>query len=187
MEHIPEFSDFYFYSIVAWILLSIGTFFVLLIIRTPTYGRHMKENEITMNNRWGWFIMEMPAITLLPIFYFWNSPDINTVTLCFVSLYMIHYFNRIFIFPFRLHTVGKKIPILIVCYAGVFNLCNTYFIGYYFGNMGKLYNENWFVSPYFITGIIIFVSGSYINNTSDTILIKLRKYRISNIVSRSSH
>ena len=25
---------------------------------------------------------------------------------------MIHYFNRIFIFPFRLHTVGKKIPIL---------------------------------------------------------------------------
>ena len=183
IEHISELNNFYFFSLIVWILLSIITFFVLLILSPPTYGRHIKSTAASISNRWGWFLMELPAIVLLPIFYFWNSPEINVVTLCFISLYMLHYFNRIFIFPFRIKTRGKRIPLLIVFYAVVFNLCNTYFIGYFFGNMGKLYNDSWFFSPYFIIGILIFSLGAYLNNISDHILIRLRnsknkEYRI---------
>ena len=174
IEQISDLNNFYFYSIIVWILLSIITFFALLLIKPSTYGRHIGKYRKSISNRWGWFIMECPAIILLPIFYFWNSPEHNAVTLCFISLYMIHYFNRVFIFPFRIKTKGKRIPILIVFYAMAFNLCNTYFIGYFFGNMGKLYNESWFFSPYFIIGILIFILGAYLNNRSDHILIKLR-------------
>ena len=174
IEQVSDLNNFYFYSIIIWIALSIITFLALLLLKPSTYGRHKRKDGISISNRWGWFIMEFPAIVLLPIFYFWNSPEHNEVTLCFISLYMVHYFNRVFIFPFRIKTKGKKIPLLIVSYAVIFNLCNTYFIGYFFGNMGKLYNENWFLSPYFIIGILIFVFGAYLNNISDQILIKLR-------------
>ena len=49
--------------------------------------------------------------------------------------------------------------------------------------MGKLYNDSWFFSPYFIIGILIFSLGAYLNNISDHILIRLRnsknkEYRI---------
>lgn len=185
MEHISELNNFYFYSMIVWIVLSIITFLVLFLLKPSTYGRHIKKKEVSINNRWGWFVMEFPAIILLPTFYFWNSPETNEVTLCFISLYMIHYFNRTFIFPFRLKTAGKKIPIVIVFYAVLFNVCNTYYIGYFFGNMGELYDENWISSPYFIAGTLIFILGAYINYSSDSILIRLRKpneneYKIPN-------
>ena len=159
----------------AWITLSIITFIYLIIFKPKTHGRHVRQDQLTINNRLGWFLMELPTVVLMPYFFFKGSLDYNLVTLIFIILYLIHYINRVFLFPFKINTKGKKIPLLIVLSAIIFNICNTYFIGYYFGNLCPLYDMEWFYSPYFIIGIILFLIGAYINYQSDTILINLRK------------
>jgi len=175
MELIIEQNSFYYYALIAWIGLAMITFVFLLIFKPSTYGRHAKITKLSINNRLGWFIMELPTVILMPYFFFKDSPDNNAVILCFLALYIIHYINRVFIFPFKLRTQGKKIPILIVFSAIIFNICNTYFIGYYFSQATSLYDINWFFSPPFIIGLMIFLIGAYINHQSDTILMNLRK------------
>ena len=168
-------DDFYFTILTIWIILALFTFFILLIIKPSTYGRHIDKNRLSINNRLGWFIMELPTVILMPFFYFINSTDCNPVILFFISLYMLHYLNRVFVFPLRIRTRDKKIPILIVFSAILFNTCNTFLIGYYFSQVTLLYDLSWFFSLPFITGLIVFLAGAYINHQSDTILINLRK------------
>lgn len=168
-------DPFYYYSLCAWLSLALIIFFVLIIFKIPTYGRHAPKSGLLLNNRLGWFLMEVPTIILMPYFFFTGNLSPNSVTFCFFGLYMIHYINRTCIFPFRLRFKKHKIPFQIVISACFFNLCNTYFLGYYFGNLAQGYESTWFYSPCFITGIIIFLIGMYINQQSDYILINLRK------------
>ncbi|MBE37798.1 MAG: hypothetical protein CMP50_04040 [Flavobacteriales bacterium] len=168
-------NTFYYYALISWIGLSIITFIFLIVSKPKTYGRHIRKDKFSINNRLGWFLMELPTVLLMPYFYFSNVTDYNLVVLFFITLYMIHYLNRVFIFPFRIKTKGKRMPLLVVFSAIVFNVCNTYLIGYYFGNLSPIYDISWFCSPYFIIGFIVFLTGAYINNHSDTILINLRK------------
>lgn len=168
-------NTFYYYALISWIGLSIITFIFLIVSKPKTYGRHIRKDKFSINNRLGWFLMELPTVILIPYFFFTGSSDYNLVTLSFICLYMIHYLNRVFVFPLRIKTKGKRIPLLVVFSAIVFNVCNTYFIGYYFGHLSPTYDISWFYSPYFIIGFIVFLIGAYINNQSDTILINLRK------------
>ena len=175
MTEIMHQNIFYYYSLMAWLTLSIITFIYLIIFKPKTYGRHVRKDKLAINNRLGWFLMELPTVVLMPYFFFTGSLDYNLVTLIFITLYFIHYINRVFVFPFKINTKGKTIPLLIVLSAMIFNICNTYFIGYYFGNLCRLYHFEWFCSPYFIIGILLFLIGAYINYQSDRTLINLRK------------
>tara|TARA_B100002052_G_scaffold293269_1_gene316123 strand:+ start:1764 stop:2468 length:705 start_codon:yes stop_codon:yes gene_type:complete len=151
------------------------TFLFLLLFKPATYGRHIRDQRLTISNKWGWFIMELPTFLIIPIFLMFSDKSVNLVTICFISLYVIHYINRVFVFPFRLNTKEKKIPLLIVISAIFFNLVNVFFIGYYFGNFATGYDLGWLYSPQFISGFALFLAGAYINNQSDSILINLRK------------
>ena len=134
-------DPFYSYSLVAWIFMAPITLFVLLRFKPKTYGRNRNVKLISINNTLGWFLMEIPAVFLMPYFMLSGSLVSNNVVLFFLLLYIIHYINRSVIFPFRLKTKGKKIPIQIVCSALLFNLLNTYFIGHYFGSLQKEYSS----------------------------------------------
>ena len=166
--------DFYFDSLFIWIAVAFLTFLILLFFKPSTYGRHTNLKRLSISNKWGWFLMELPTL-LIVVFFLLGSLDFNITTTCFIFLYVIHYVNRVFVFPFRLNTKGKKIPVLIVVSAIFFNLVNVFFIGYYFGNFATGYDLNWLYSPQFIIGFSLFLTGAYINNQSDGILINLRK------------
>ena len=164
-----------FYTFIwAWIILAIVTFFINLKIKAP-YGRHSKTTWGPMiDNRLGWIIMELPALLTCPILFFLGDGEKATVTYIFVGLWVIHYFNRTFIFPFRIRTNGKKMPLAITFSAIFFNVVNGFICGYFLGNFAN-YGDDWMSSIPFILGIIIFFIGFFINNQSDTILINLRK------------
>ena len=166
--------ELYFDTFIIWIALAFIAFLILLFFKPSTYGRHMNLNKISISNKWGWFFMEVPTLLII-VFFLLGSLDFNIVTTCFISLYVIHYINRVFVFPFRLKTKHKKIPLLIITSGIFFNICNTFFIGYYFGNFTTEYDVSWFYSAQFIVGFLLFMIGAYVNNESDTILINLRK------------
>lgn len=157
-----------------WIGVAVITFISLLKITAP-YGRHTTAKwGPQISNRLGWIIMEAPVLIVL-LFFVFNSMDRQTtVTWVMIGLFCFHYFNRILVFPFRLHTRGKKMPLLIVGSAVFFNLMNGFGLGYFFYAFAE-YPDTWLTDPRFLIGIVLFVTGMFINWKADTILISLRK------------
>ena len=169
-------SSLYFDLLYIWIALAFIVFPVLLRITVP-YGRHTTNTwGPTLCNKWGWFTMELPVLLIFSWFFFSGTAHKTLPVYIFYGLFMIHYINRVFIFPFRIKENGKRMPWLIVVLALFFNFSNGFFNGYWFGTLSDGYYTNeWLKDPRFIIGIVLFFTGMYINVSSDNILLALRK------------
>ena len=171
-----------FYNLLfVWIFIGLCTFIYLIFSKTiAPYGRHSNSNwGITIDNRWGWFWMELPALVLMPLIILISPVEKNGIVVLVLSLWILHYFYRTILFPIKLKTKGKKMPLIIVVSAFIFNLFNGFFVGYEIGNISQLeFGTNTFI------GLIIFFTGMYINRSSDNKLISLRQenkeYQIPN-------
>lgn len=129
-----------------------------------------------IDKRLGWIIMETPVIFTV-VFCYWmglqaSGSEVN-VSVIFIVVYVIHYFNRGLIFPFRIKAEGKTMPVVSMLSSMSFYIINGYLIGYYFGAL-KAYPVEWLWDPRFIAGIVLFLIGFYINISSDNILMNLR-------------
>jgi len=164
------------FNLVCWIWIGVGviTFPILLKVTQP-YGKHTKGGWGPMiSNRWGWLIMELPAL-LVFMFFLGFSPDLkNKLVLIAASLWGLHYIHRSIIFPFRLKTKGKKMPLVIVFSAILFNTVNGFLNGYWLSHFAPVENSNWLTSFHLIVGILLFLAGFVINQYHDRLLIKLR-------------
>jgi 3-oxo-5-alpha-steroid 4-dehydrogenase 1 len=169
-------SNSTFYLIV-WLWIGCGLLIFPAVLRiVAPYGRHTtKQWGALINNRAGWIIMESPALLIFSGFFLFGSLKHNAVTWVFFSLWILHYINRTLVFPFRLRTKGKQMPLAIVFMAIGFNFMNGFLNGYYLGSLADQYTLEWFRDPRFISGIILFLSGMAINFQADHILIHLRK------------
>ncbi|MBS1646016.1 MAG: DUF1295 domain-containing protein [Bacteroidetes bacterium] len=155
-----------------WIVLGIILFPIQLLVSAP-YGRHSKKTwGVMIPNKLGWVLMESWALIAFGAVYI-NYFSVNAYALFFSVLYVLHYINRSFIFPIRTHTTGKQMPLLIVLSAMLFNSVNASVIAYYTAQ--EQYPDRYFLQWNFITGLILFLLGFYINNKADTLLINLRK------------
>lgn len=160
--------------IFVWLGIAVFIFFLLLHIAAP-YGRHTSAKwGPLIDNHYGWFIMEFPALAVMIYFLVKNFSSHSYSISLMTGLFCLHYLNRTFIFPFRLHTRGKKMPILIMASGIFFNLCNTFLLGYYFTHFADSENS-WLIDGRFIAGLILFFIGVLINWKSDNILINLRR------------
>lgn len=161
--------------VLIWIGFALLLFPVILKISAP-YGRHARTTWGPMiNNRIGWFIMEAPALVVFTYLVFTGAGFKQIVILVFSMLWIIHYFNRVIIFPLRIRTAGKKMPVVIMVFALFFNLINGLINGYWFGRLSPSYPDTWFIDPRFIFGGALFSAGFVINLYHDKILISLRK------------
>lgn len=157
-----------------WIGVAVVTFLALTVfkIRAP-YGRHANDKWGKMiANHWGWFWMELPAFLLFPLITIFGPREKDLLTWILVGMWSLHYLNRTIIFPFRLRTRGKKMPLTIVFSALFFNGANGFLNGYWLGFLAP--KDNAF-SILTILGIVLFFSGMYINMGTDNRLIALRK------------
>lgn len=165
--------------IIYWIALGLVIFPINLIFKAP-YGRHSsKKWGIMIDNRLGWIIMELPALVLCPFVYFLFESTYN-LSLLFISIWILHYFNRTIIYPLRIKTKGKKMPLTIACSAFFFNVINGFFNGYFIALINIEFLN--YLLIYF--GLFLFLVGFFINVYSDNKLIKLRRnnegYQIPN-------
>ena len=152
-----------------WILIALIVLPVNLIYKAP-YGKHStKKWGKSIDNKTGWILMELPALLTCPLIYFAIVEEIN-LSIVFIIFWITHYFNRTIIYPLRIKTKGKKIPIAIVASAFFFNMVNGVFNGYFL----TLVQFESISEFYLILGFIIFIIGFYINISSDNLLIKLR-------------
>ncbi len=130
----------------------------------------------TIDKRLGWIIMEVPVIATVVFCYVAGmkaSGATVNVSIVFIGVFVVHYFNRGFIFPFRIKVKGKRMPVASMLSSMCFYIINSYLIGYYFGAL-KAYPLEWLWDPRFIIGMGVFLVGFVINIQSDNILMRLR-------------
>jgi hypothetical protein len=158
-----------------WFGLAAVTFLVLQFISAP-YGRHIRKGwGWVIPSRLGWILMELPAVAV-PLLCFWfSSRQNNPVLLVFLGLWLFHYVQRTFVYPFRMRMDGKTMPVLIAALAFCTNVGIDYLNFRYFFHFGPVYTTAWLTDPRFLLGSALFFAGFFINVQSDTILRDLRK------------
>ncbi len=157
-----------------WIAFAVILFPILLRITQP-YGRHSKSNWGPMiNNRLGWFLMELPALVIFGYFLVFKADLFNLLVLIPALLWGLHYVHRVLIFPLQIRTARKKIPVIIVIFAFIFNVINGFLNGYWFVHFVTEYRSDLLINLRLTGGVILFLTGFVINKYHDSLLIRLR-------------
>ncbi len=160
--------------LICWILLAVITCAYLLKYKTAPYGKFSNANwGPMMSNKLGWFIMEFTVMVAFLSRISLRSFNWFTPSGLMIILFFIHYIHRSIIYPLLIRTNGKKMPVIIMLSAILFNSVNGSCLGVWFARYAN-YSTKWFSSFPFILGIILFFAGMFINQFSDYQLIHLR-------------
>jgi 3-oxo-5-alpha-steroid 4-dehydrogenase 1 len=159
--------------VLAWIALALILFPIQLFVTAP-YGRHVRDGwGPRIPNRLGWFAMEIVSLIVFAALFLGGPTHKSVPMWIFFALWVAHYTNRSLIFPWRVHTTGKTIPLTIVASAIGFNVVNAGLNGFYLGSL-TTYPLSWLTDPRFIIGLAIFLAGAATNIWADNKLIALR-------------
>lgn len=160
-----------------WIWMVAGVLVLPMTLwYTAPFGRHTSRNfGPLMNNRLGWWLMESPTWWLFPICFLSQASHNATAAWVLFGLWLIHYINRGWVFPYRIRTIGKQIPVLVVGCGFVFQLVNGYLNGTALTQCHEQYTAVRLGEPLFWGGGLIFIIGWGINVWSDEVLLKLRR------------
>ncbi len=154
--------------------LGVVTFVALWFIVAP-YGRHRRAGwgpQIPV--RLGWVVMESPAIVAFVAFYLQGQHRLDVVPLVLATFWLVHYTQRVIVFPLRMRPGSKTMPALIALLAVSFNLLNASVNAPQLSEYGA-YDTRWLVDPRFIVGTLLFFTGLTINVRADAALLRLRK------------
>ncbi len=170
-------NDTFIFYMYIWGAVALLSPFVLNMLGELPISSRMESKSLsklgTIDKKTGWIIMEIPILITVLYFFLTGSSPFN-VSAVIVAAFVCHYINRALIYPHRIKTQGKTMPVSIMFSSMLFYIVNGYIIGYYFGNL-KSYPIEWLYDPRFIIGLALFVFGFFINVQSDNILINLRK------------
>ncbi|MHA1727115.1 MAG: DUF1295 domain-containing protein [Promethearchaeota archaeon] len=168
---------------IGFTIIAVIVFISLFFITAP-YGQHIEKFKNKNSRRWfirvqlndklAWFIMEVPTVIIYIALFLIGGRTDQIIPRIFLIIWLIHYGQRSFIFPFLLRGT-HKMPISIMIIGMLFNGMNTYLQARWVNTLSVPYRVEWLLTPAFITGVIIFLCGFIINIHSDHIIRKLRK------------
>ena len=166
--------ELFFPPLAGWSALAVVVFVALFFVPAP-YGRFAgRARAATIPTRWGWLMMETPA-ALVPLFFYLTGRHRGTlVATVFLALWLSHYVQRAFVFPFLLRGGERRMPVGIVAMAIVFNLINGTFQGRWLFDLAPRYPASWLGDPRFLAGTALFVAGWATNRRADARLRALR-------------
>jgi len=162
--------------VISWFILAVVVFVALFFVAAP-YGRYLRSGwGPTIGNKMGWVIMEAAAPLVFAACLMLGK-NINTVTvLVFFGLWEVHYIHRAFIYPFGLRGSAKRMPLIVIGFALLFNTVNGYLNGRYIFTFSSGYTNEWLGDPRFAAGLVLFITGFIINRRADQTLRNLRKH-----------
>jgi 3-oxo-5-alpha-steroid 4-dehydrogenase 1 len=158
-----------------WVMFGLGaaTFLAVSFVVAP-YGRHAREGfGPVLPARVGWVVMESPAVFALLAFFWTGEAPTQPGALVLLGLWLLHYVQRTFVFPFRMRADGKTMPVVIAAMAFGFNVFNAYLIGRWLAGAGR-YPLAWLWDVRFLLGAALFLTGLGINWWADAVLRGLR-------------
>ena len=123
--------------------------------------------------RWGWFLMELPALIVLPAMYLVGG-ERQAVGDILVGLWTAHYAHRTLLWPWLVQRNGRAMPVA-TCLAGfAFNVVNGLLFGWFLTRLAA-YPSDWTGDIRFIAGAAVMLLGASLNIWSDYHLARLRR------------
>jgi len=145
---------------------------------TAPFGRHTSDKwGMMIDNKLGWFIMELPSFAIMASFLCMGDLSFSDMRWILFALWLVHYANRTFFYPMRIRATDKKMPLFIVLSAICFNVMNAGLNGYFLGQVAPAgtYSASWASAVHTWVGAVFFLVGMTINLRSDEYLIHLRQ------------
>ena len=172
------------YYIMLGAMAAVGLLvFICLFFVKAGYGYLSTSNwGPKINNKVAWVWMEAPAFFFL-LFYtvkygltVTEPVNCNLVLYIMAGLFLVHYFQRSFIFPLLMRG-NSTMPIIVMAMGIIFNTLNSYFIAAWLYKFAPAdyYTIKWLVNPKFLVGLAIFIAGMVINLHSDYVIRHLRQ------------
>jgi 3-oxo-5-alpha-steroid 4-dehydrogenase 1 len=169
-------NNFYQLLLVSWFFVAAFTFVALLFTPAP-YGRHSRPGwGPPIQARFGWMIMESVSFILFIFFFSLGAGNVTFLAIFILCLWILHYIQRSFIYPFLMKNGRKPMALSVVGMAVFFNTVNSYLNGMAVSAKALSYSLSWAGDPRFIIGTLLFFAGFFVNIHSDA---KLRKLRTS--------
>lgn len=160
--------------LLAMALLGVVVFVALYFVEAGYGYLFNRKYGFPIPNKVGWVLMEAPAFFTMIAWCTTARPG-QTVQLVLAGLFLLHYFQRSFVFPLLMR--GKsQMPVGIALMGLVFNCINASLIGaWLFRVAPDGYYAEWFSKPCFWAGLLLFFAGMAVNLQSDYIVRHLRK------------
>ena len=161
--------------VVVWAALAVPVF-IYSLVGTDHVGRTGgNPSGPRVAARWGWVVMELPALLVLPAIYV-SADNRNLVADLLVAAWVIHYAHRTLVWPWIVPRYSQPMPVA-TCVSGlVFNVINGLLIGWFLGYAAG-YPREWLLDGRFIAGAAVFLMGAALNVTSDYRLAHMRRRR----------
>ena len=182
------FGDFYTYFLIGMTIMAAVVFTVLQFV-TVAYGMTYNNRwGASIRSNWGWMMMEAPVFLLMFVIYIgamikgapYTVDTFPWVTMTIFVFFELHYLQRSSVFPAKMRGTSKM-PMSIIFTGFFFNAINAYMQGgWLFYVSPEQYTLDWFWSPQFIIGTVLFFTGMVINMQSDIIIRRLRKDKRDN-------
>ncbi|XP_010529772.1 PREDICTED: steroid 5-alpha-reductase DET2 [Tarenaya hassleriana] len=156
------------------------TAFALKFLQAP-YGKHNRPGwGPTVSPPVAWFVMESPSLWVTLLLFPFGRHFHDPRSLLLISPYLLHYFHRTIVYPLRLHlsssaAVKRGFPVTVAAMAFVFNLLNAYIQARWVSHYKSDYDDTNRFWWRFGIGMVVFLTGMWINMESDRILVRLKK------------
>lgn len=165
-------------------VLTIGFIFAGMTIiggalspQTP-YGRFGNDKwGLTLNPKFGWWLMEIPA-TVVFLWFYLNSPRaLEMAPMVLAAVWIIHYGNRGWFFPLSIRVAPnrKSSFSIVIVLSGMFVTgIHGYMHARWFGELGSHLTAAWLSDPRFWIGLIIYACGLALILHSEAVVRNLR-------------
>ena len=159
----PIMSEIEIFNFIMLIFGIVGAVvFILLFFVSAPYGQHIRKGwGPNINNKLGWFVMEVPTVIVFLILYIIGERKASTMSIIFFIIWMLHYGQRTFIFPFLIRA-KEPMPVTIITFGFIFNGLNTYLQARWIYTLSAPYQDEWIFSPFFIIIYILTIKKSEI-------------------------
>jgi 3-oxo-5-alpha-steroid 4-dehydrogenase 1 len=171
-------GDVVYDTLLGCALAFAGFVFIVSWFLPSPYGRFASSKfGVSLGPRLAWFLMELPAT--LSFLYFFSRGERRTevVPLIFLAMWLIHYGNRGFFFPFSIRaakgaTASFSITVIVV--GWMVTSLHGYFHATFFTRLGTHYTIDWLRDPRFLVGLVVYYSCYVMNLHSDAVIRNLR-------------
>lgn len=177
-------STWYALSLWGWIVIAAITLVALFRVTVPFGKFTTREWGARITNRIGWFVMELPALAVFPaVVIATGAVRGDTFLSIILGMWVIHYFHRTVIYPFRIRLRAQSFPIAVVAMGFFYNVIAGSFLGYYYTQFYVQQPFSSLLLGRMAIGLAIFASGFLINIYHDSLLINLRRNTRENTYS----
>lgn len=166
-------------------IFSTVTFFILFFIPAQ-YGKlhNNKRTFLTLPNTIAWVLEEIPNI-FITLYYIYDhllfyEGKINFPKILMVLPFFIHYIHRGIIYPLKVKKT-KNFPLEVTTLACLFTIVNSTMQNRSIFLFKDYSYSNLFETKFFI-GLMLFVSGMYLNIYHDYLMIRIRKLNDSYVI-----